>query len=164
MKNIKMVVLILFFTIVFSSGLFAKYYQYTDENGNISYTDDPSQIPRSQLDQADTFDSVESQNQSEPRLGQDHKQIDGKIEPDLKTWDGQLRFVAEELELKQKKLRKMYNELEDEKVRLEKISTKTLSSAEKQAYNSSIKALNLNIKEYKKQYSELKSDINKFYE
>ncbi len=54
----KSIILTLLFLIAVAAGATAATYQYTDETGKTGFTDDLSQVPKSQRNTAKIFDSV----------------------------------------------------------------------------------------------------------
>lgn len=155
---------IVFFIFGFISESAAKYYQYIDQNGNMSFTDNVSEIPKDQLNQIQSFESARPDKTLLKKNKQNRKQPKSKIKANLKTWDGHLRFTAESLEREQEKLERTNLNLQREKTKLQKISINNLKPNQKKSYNKSIKELNNKIQQYHKQCGILKSKINKFHE
>lgn len=82
LRWIVMVVLLLF--MIAGNGWAGEFYQYTDQNGNLAFTDDMSKVPEDQQPGVETFNAVE--NDSEPLPPSDEELSD----PDEMTEESDL--------------------------------------------------------------------------
>ena len=72
---------IVFLIIGIVSESAAKYYQYIDKDGNLSFTDNISDIPKDQLNQIKFFESATPDKTLLKKVKQKHKQFKTRIKP-----------------------------------------------------------------------------------
>lgn len=130
----------------------AEYYQYMDNEGNLRFTDDVSQVPESCRDSVKEYDSVKAAA-GEPGSSDQRKisgQRGGIVSPDPGTWDGALKRNAEQLERESNRLQQTCENLKQEKQALEKKARGGMDAARQAAYDEKIRQLNARIKQYHK--------------
>lgn len=140
----------------------AEYYRYTDENGKIRFTDDVSQIPKSQRNTAEKFESVSGQKEtpqdtsagtSSPALeaGAGSADKQGGVKNAIPAGSS-FETRAAELNRIQERLHKTRQALEKERTALEaQAPGKGATSDEKVAYSFKVEALNAKVDAYQKE-------------
>lgn len=152
-------VFILFTT--FASG---QYYQYTDKNGKLSFTDDISKVPKAQMDvvkkievdnqKANPVDAVTEQNKST------------ETTPYPSSGNGAentFHLTAIELDTMQAELNKVRVALEDEKAAIETTEPKKgATKKDRLGYAVRIDAFNWNVSEYEKKLAVFNEKVDQF--
>jgi predicted RNase H-like nuclease (RuvC/YqgF family) len=138
----------------------AEYYQYRDENGNLHFTDDKSQIPQEALDRLESFDSVEPKDEkaSYSRSGGSKKTYFSP--PPSNSWAGRLQSTAEELDKEKERLHRTFRRLQKEKQELGEKDPSRMSPSEESAYKDRIHELKNRIAEYRKEREAFKEKVD----
>lgn len=149
---------------------YGEYYQYTDANGTLRFTDDFANVPRDQRPDAKTYESVKSS----PAPSVSHERVNGKRSGEsvtssdsashlAGTWQEKISRKANELDRLQEELSRTYVDLQAERDALEAKAPRTgATQAERDAYREWVDALNARIEGYEKQYVEYKEKEQSF--
>ena len=154
---------LLFFTI----PALAEYYQFTDQNGNVNFTDDISIIPEDQRKETLVFESVqqdhlykdsESQNETE---SVDKENSTTEI-PGIST-ETDLQVAAAELEKMNTDLENASSALNTEREAVLKLKPEEGASSEEMvSYREAIEALNAKIEQYEKQRQAYEEEVQAY--
>jgi len=183
MRMIKTIILICGFMLLATAAV-AEYYQYTDQSGNLRYTDDISQVPEDQKPAMKTFRSEKNvskepadeapldENEPQPSepLAPESTDAGGKIDlPDVDEEtaadfeEGTLEETAAELYRMQKELNNTRAELAAERAEIEAQAPKKNSkSQERIEYSAKIQDLNIRITEYEEDLKAFEKRVNAF--
>jgi hypothetical protein len=156
---------------LFATTAMAEYYQYTDESGNLRFTDDMTQIPESQRDAVEKFasetssvsgteadsDAVDSEQESpETTVPAESAQFDI---PGHQTFD----VKAEELNRIQEGLNQTRAALEAERAELQaQAPEENATVTDKIAYSMRVEALNDKIDAYEKDLKAFEQKVHAF--
>lgn len=142
----------------------AEYYQYTDKDGNLCFTDNKAEIPEDQLDQITSYKSVKTVKKADSLRNKqkDEGVAAGRIMPNSSTWDGNLKSRAVELEKEQKRLDRKYKDLIRKKIELQEKSLTNMPEDQKKAYKNKIIELNRQIRDYRKERKEFENKTGLF--
>lgn len=139
---------------VFTSVGFAQMYRYTDENGNLRFTDDLTRVPQSQRENLESLPMIKSQpvnNVSEEKS------------EDSETWEIDLRNKAKELDQTKADLDSIFNELTEKKIALQaEAPPENASRSELSAYRDKVAQLNAEIEAYQKRREAFADQIEEF--
>lgn len=159
------VVLLLLFLCAAPFSLSAEYYQYTDENGNLCFTDNKAEIPEKQRDKVKEHHSVKSdnpENYSETRR-REQTQTTGAY--DGNTWDRRFQTAKQELEKEHERLSREYERLEQKRNQLRDMASKKGNNQKgRKAYKDKANALKDEFKQYRRDLAEYKAKLEKFNE
>jgi len=133
-----------------------EFYQYTDENGVVRFTDDPSLIPDDQREKVQTFESVKSEYNPEEGLPE------AASAPSENTEAGEVKTEASELDVLNADLLREFNALQAEKEALGDPPSQTAKTSERADYNEKVKELNQKIEAYQKRKSEFDEKVKAF--
>jgi hypothetical protein len=157
--------------VLLSTSAFGEYYQYTDESGNLRFSDDLSQVPEAQRPVVKTFQSEagvpdktveetpsdsEEMQASEP-LGQEDTgaMIETTDQPEAietippSAGEQTLQTTATELDKMQSELNRTHAELEEERAALKaQAPKKNATSDERIEYTVKVDELNVKIDQY----------------
>jgi NADH dehydrogenase/NADH:ubiquinone oxidoreductase subunit G len=157
MKIIGIICLLAVMAPVSAAG--AEYYQYTDQHGNIIYTDDIKEIPDAQRATARVADGrviipLNSGTSVSPTA------------PELPVKDaaGDLKAEQEKLEALKSKLEKEYESLAQENARLKAAQKTAVTPAQRKAYNKEVVSFNTRFQAYKEKEAAYKSRLEKHYQ
>ncbi|MDZ7833278.1 MAG: DUF4124 domain-containing protein [Desulfobacterales bacterium] len=149
--------------ILFPGVTLSEYYQYTDKDGNLHFTDDKAQVPESQRGEIDKFESIEKK--PTPSSINARKRSSGSGDrataPDPNTWDGGLQMRAEQLDAEKEALDKKFEALQKEKAELlGRQSTENMDADSRGAHKARIQELNERIKQYERSCEEFQEKVN----
>ncbi len=158
---------------LFATVAAAEYYQYTDENGNLRFTDDMTQIPESRREAVEKFASEKSSMmetednplsdtpESPERTAAQETEVtqETNIDTGISTFEER----AEELNRIQAQLNQVRADLEKEQAVLEaQAPGKNATNNEKIAYSAKVDALNARIDRYGKELKAFEEKVNAF--
>jgi len=149
---------------------FGEYYQYTDPNGVLRFTDDLASVPPDQRPDVKTHQSVESQPSQQTTGGAVKKKAsrfaaagDKENEPSGGTWQGRNSKKKQELDQMQAELKATFAALQAERTALEaKAPAKGATFEEKVAYTDKVEALNAKIAGYEEQLDAFNEKVNAY--
>lgn len=158
---------------LFATVAAAEYYQYTDESGNLRFTDDMTQIPESRREAVEKFASekssmMETEDNPPSDIMEDPERIAAPEtqetqETNIDTGTGAFEERAEELNKIQAQLNQVRAELEKEQAALEaQAPGKNATNNEKIAYSMKVDALNARIDRYGKELKAFEEKVNAF--
>lgn len=162
MKLIRIILTVFLIGVFFSGAGVAKYYQYTDEEGNLCFTDDRGQIPDKQQKAVKNFESVETRPQSDMTRRKTSPASDRRTAADANTLDGQLQITAEQLDAEKEALDQKFQELEKEKAAVLENSAEDMSPNELSAYKDRIHEINERIEQYDKSREAFQKKVDRF--
>lgn len=138
-----------------------EFYQYTDTNGVLRFTDDLASVPPEQRPDVKTHQSVKSDPvqpvAAAPVAGKQSPgtapSLDGTTPPSG-SWNERIAGQANELDRLQVELNKTYRALQAEREALEaKAPPADASTEARDAYRNQVKKLNARIEDYETQYA-----------
>ena len=147
----------------------AEYFQYTDQNGNVNFTDDVSVIPEDQRKDIIIFESVQRNDElGEPQNQQEPEPVDEENPsaaiPGTPT-ETDFQMAAEELEKVNTDLENASSALSTERETILKLKPEEGASSEEMVtYSEAIKALNVKIERYEQQRQEYDKKIQVYNE
>jgi hypothetical protein len=180
MRMIKKIVFICGFMLLATAAV-AEYYQYTDQGGNLRYTDDIYQVPEAQRPAMKTFRSEKNisnepaaetpldENDLQPSEPEstdaggkmDQPDVDDEAAADFE--EGTLEETAAELDRMQKELNNTRAELEAERAAIkDQAPKKNAKSQERIEYSAKIQDLNNRITEYEEDLKAFEKRVNAF--
>jgi len=151
--------------ILFPGVTLSEYYQYTDKDGNLRFTDDKGQIPESQRGEIDKFESIEEKPTTSSINARKRSSGSGdrQTAPDPNTWDGSLQMRAEQLDNEKEALDKRFEALQKEKAELlGRQSAENMDSDSRDALKVRIQELNERIKQYERSCEEFQEKVSQF--
>ena len=149
---------------------FCEYYQYTDQNGVLRFTDDLASVPPDQRPDVKTHQSVESQTSQRTTGGAVKEKANRPTvprktgaEPTGGTWQGRNSQKKQELDQMQAELKATFAALQAERSALEaKAPVKGATFEEKVAYTKKVEALNAKIVGYEEQLDAFNEKVNAY--
>ena len=164
--------------LVIGSPVSAEFYKYYDADGNVHFTDDYNQVPPEQREDVEQYDetineeassgeaaaedageeSLEEADTAEAEEGEEDDEL-GSETADTQAYDVQAK--ASEFEERKAEIEKEYQELVEEKERLNKMARdiKTQKQLKASGYNKSVEALNERMQEHDQKRQGLVSEI-----
>lgn len=149
------------------SAAFGEYYEYTDKDGTVRFTDDPSMIPKDQQD-LKTFESI----RSEPREDQDMTGEEASPEADDAGMDADkdkaTTSTSENLQKQNElnairiELRQEFDALQAEKNAIGPPPPRNARTVERNEYNDKVTELNRKIDEYQKRNQEFDEKVKAY--
>lgn len=141
--------------LLFSTSGFAQMYRYTDENGNVYFTDDFSRIPPSQQENVKTMPVF----QSPP---QDHLS-DPEIDNTPDEWENDLIKTSKALDQTKAELDSIFSALTEKKAALQaEAPAENASRDEMLAYRDKVLALNAEIDSYQEKREKFEEQVKAF--
>lgn len=187
--------------IMAGAGTAGEFYQYTDEKGNMVFTDDITIIPEDQRPEILTHEAVQAEPPPEtpaenqenmPDLGPDLAEADeggegypamGEEDAETDTDAGKSEspvdaFAAEvdagsplaepgimnedELDREKARLDALFEELQDEKERLNAISMEKMNNAQRNVHRNKINNVNMRIRAYYREIELFQNKVNEY--
>jgi len=170
--------------VLLATSAFGEYYQYTDENGSVRFTDDLYQVPEAQRSSLKTFESEKSLPYSVTEESSNSEEMDaadpsgtneidktgeGEQTDDSATSSGNSReetfqVRAVELNKMQLELNNTRTALEKERMELEAQAPKgrRVKTSERIAYSVKVDALNAKIVQYDKDLKAFEAKVAEF--
>ena len=157
MKYLKIVVLISF--LLFSVSASAEFYKYTDEDGNVRFTDDINQVPEEQRSKIRSY--VESQSEEVPEQ-EATQEIPEESEqqanfPDLSEDDakqGSIEELKSRIDAIKQEIDQEYAALLKEKEQLAEDKNKVKTREQVESYNKRIESYNIRGENFMKKQKE----------
>lgn len=149
---------------------FGEYYQYTDSNGVLRFTDDLASVPPEQRPDVTTHQSVEGQAVQQTtgaavkkRANRSAAAAGKSTQPSGGTWQERNAQKRHELDQMQAALRETFAALQGERSALEaNAPPKGATFKEKVAYTDKVEALNAKIVRYEEQLDAYNQKVNAF--
>ena len=158
-------VLIVLMTIGLATSVFAEFYQYTDQDGVLRFTDDLAQVPEDQRSKAKKY--LEPDNSMTPEQPV-QKALDANqetaAEENRESLESQYRAEFDRLDKKKAGLDQRYNALTKEKNDLLKVKAEISSKNELNAYNEKISSLNKRITAFESEREVFSKEVDAFNE
>jgi len=175
-KNLLICLFMVSLLMVATIPALGEYYQYTDQNGNIRFTDDLYEVPEDQRANMQTHESVQTEKavQSDsvfPPVDDDTfsdspsmtDTADKSEQSSAKTFEQELKLDAETLDQRQSDLSRTFKSLEAEKKAIEdQKPPKGASSRVMGPYVDKVEALNAKIEKYERQREEFDKKVRAF--
>lgn len=152
------------------STAFGEYYEYTDKDGVVRYTDDPSLIPDDQQE-VKTFESIQRDPYQEEMTVDEtvSEGATGDTDATAAESDGANPAAAgadreklDELSAMREKLRQEYEALQAEKSALGPAPPRNAKSVVRKEYNNKVSELNRKIDEYDKRSKEFDEKVKAY--
>jgi hypothetical protein len=165
MTYLKIFVLISF--LLFSGSAFAEFYKYTDEDGNIRFTDDINQVPAEQRSKIRSYVESQSEEVSEQATKQENpEQSEPQSNiPDLSeenAEEGSLDELKSRIDQIKEELDQEYAALMKEKDQLAEERKEVKDKAQIESYNKKIESYNKRGEEFMKKQKERDALIQDF--
>ena len=165
MKYLKILVLIGFFLL--SVSAFAEFYKYTDENGNVRFTDDINQVPAEQRSKIRSYEESQSEETSEPeKTAETAEQSEPQSNfPDLSednAEEGSLEELKNRIDQIKEELDQEYAALMKEKEQLAEERKNAKDNTQIESYNKKIEGYNKRGENFMKKQKERDALIQDF--
>lgn len=138
----------------------AEFYKYTDQDGNVRFTDDLSKVPKDQRPNVTSYE--ESQTTSPIAPPAEKPEPDQSASEQKSETDTSLDAQYKQIKKKQDDLEKEQQALLKEKARLESEANQQKSLEETVEYNREIKKLNERIVQHQQKRKALKTEIEAY--
>ena len=156
--------------VFWAAPAFCEYYQYTDQNGILRFTDDLASVPPDQRPDVKTHQSVESQpsqrttgNSVKEKASGSTAATEAGTGPTGGTWQGRNSQKKQELDQMQAELKTTFAALQVERSALEaKAPVKGATFEEKVAYTGKVEALNAKISSYEEKLDAFNQKVNAY--
>lgn len=157
--------------LMFSTPVGAEIYKYVDENGQKRWTDDLSQVPKDQRPSAQRLDTVEETptDTAVEQTGDAQMDVPSASEPGSQDSDQTDETAGEAAGLDRESLEKekaaldtQYQELLEERKKLEEMNTEALSADARSDLNKRISAYNAKTEQYETQLNAFNEKINAY--
>lgn len=163
--------LLMVVVVLLATPVYSEYYQYTDSNGVLRFTDNIANVPQEQRPDVKTHQSVKSspaQPKTRVKAAEEGSRLStpatgGSSIPEAGTWNEKLSVQANALDQMQVELDKTFNGLQAERNALAaKMPPAGATAKERDAYRQQVDALNAKIERYEAQYVDFKEKEKAF--
>jgi septin family protein len=143
----------------------AEYYRYTDDNGNVCFTDNLGDVPQDQRQVAKQYDSSETQPDAGPVNFDDTA---GKTNPEQAQTPpgsksaGSRQGKGKKLDREKEALDRTYRELVKQRNQLKNKSKMEMTKEEKKEYSERVTRYNEKISDYRKRLEKFNKKVNKY--
>jgi hypothetical protein len=149
---------------------FGEYYQYTDRNGVLRFTDDLASVPPDQRPGVKTHQSIESQPVQQPadnagteKVSRSTAATEKETAPSGGTWQGRNSQKKQALDQMQAELKATFEALQTERAALEAKAPPTGATLEeKVAYAEKVEDLNAKIVSYEERLEVYNQEVNAY--
>lgn len=153
--------------LVFAGAAAAEFYKYTDENGNIRFTDDINQIPPDQREKAKGYQEFQSETEEASQSSVDGDTTSEKDETVQGSEAGKSENFDFDNELKTLDKRKAelaseYDSLMQENARLAEDKKTVKNKADAEKYNERVRVLNEKLKDHDRKRREFFGDVEDY--
>jgi hypothetical protein len=157
MKYLKIFVLISIF--LFSVSASAEFYKYTDEDGNVRFTDDINQVPQEQRSRIRSYVESQSKEVPEQEATQENpeKSEQQAKSPDLSEdvdQEGSIEELKSRIDEIKQEIDQEYTALLEEKKQLSEDKKKVKTREQAASYNKRIESYNLRGQDFMKKQKE----------
>ncbi|MDA8404782.1 MAG: DUF4124 domain-containing protein [Desulfobacteraceae bacterium] len=163
--------------LLLGSVAFGEYYEYTDKDGTVRFTDDPSVIPKDQQPEVKTYESIKSEapppemttegsEESAPEAAAGNPATEKETTAaspaadTSKTSEGWKKL--NELNARRDELRQTFDSLETEKKALGSPPDQSATAIERKEYNDKVMDLNRKIDTYHQRNKEFEADLKAY--
>jgi uncharacterized protein (DUF2267 family) len=169
---------LLFFCIIgtimiFISTGFAQIYRYVDHEGNVRFTDNPVNIPDEWQENVNIMEEIKVNPGQHQETGETSQEKDYAVtqhaEPAMNDQiihelnnHNQLRDAGDTLALERSEIQTLYDQIEEEKKRLENQLPESASPVERRVYHQQILDLNQKIEDYQKRADAYREKVEEF--
>lgn len=138
----------------------AEFYRYTDKNGNILFTDDLSKIPSDQRAQVRSYEESQTSAPATP------KATTPKEKPNETKNTETEAFLKEreEIEALGKTMNQEYEQLMQEKAKLDEAREQAVTNAQINDFNQKSSDFNTRIQAYEKRYADYSAQVKEYNE
>ena len=166
---------IIFAVMTVSVHGFAELYQYTDQDGNVRFTDNPANIPEANLENVKIMDEIVSiPDESQAVVPEDS--MPDTIEPpeivvpeqpvdqevDKKVLNEEAQAAKKNLEREKEELQALYEEIETAKNKLGEPPSESTSRLERRVYQQDAFEVNRRINDYKERQKAYQKKLDAF--
>ena len=156
--------------VLVATPAFCEYYQYTDQNGVLRFTDNIAGVPPDQRPDVKIYESVKSAPvqtttgvSAEKEGSRSSASPENSTQLSAGTWKEKISRQADELDLLQAELNQTFVVLRNERTALEAKAPAARAPLEvSNAYQKQVDTLNANIAHYEKQHAEYKEKVKAF--
>ena len=174
MKNFLLAVWILIFLFAPATGPAEQLYQYRDQEGQLHFTDDQTQIPENATEiETKALEASEpavekrpdtpkkQRYEASPAPAQDSS--DNAPEPQLEMSDAEIgQITAEQLDREKERLDQRLEALQVEKAKLDGVSTEGMTHRQLNTYEHQVRDLNARIEEHKAEQRAFQKKVEAF--
>jgi len=151
----------LLLTLLFAAHCYAEIYKYIDENGQKRWTDDLSQVPVEQRDSAERMETEQTIEKPADQATDDADRPEPVEKKEQAIFDTD-EPNREALEKEKADLDAMYQELLQERQRIEKAKSEAKGAKAKKALKKSITAYNEKAETYDRRLKAFNADVTQY--
>ena len=166
MKYFKIFIIITF--LMFSVSAAAEFYKYTDEDGNVHFTDDINQVPAEQRAKIRSYVESVSPEPAEQPTNEENQSDQAATDqqsnfPDLSEDEsGSLEDAKKRIDALKSEIDQEYEALIKEKEQLAKAKTEAKTKEQIIEYNKKVDSLNKRVVSYEKKGKEYKAQVDAY--
>ena len=139
------------------------YYRYTDESGNIYFTDDPGNVPENRRSEITEHRGLPSETAAPGintgRRSDAANQMPGSA---VETWDQSIKRRGASLDQERKALQSLYEDIVKKQQEIGEPPPSTASQSEMRRYEAEVEALNRRIDEYERRRKQFDAKVSEF--